>query len=197
METIIITGSAGSGKDTLADLIVSKMYNFKKITFSDLIIPEVSEAFLVSEKFIHENKYSKVVLRLASCHDANFIKTMMELGFGRDSFLTVLSILQYWGTEYRRKNNPDYFVDKLNAMLDKDYNWVIPGARYENDVTGIKSDKKTFACITESLFKKTGIGAHASEEFWKICHPDISLKNNGSITDLWVSFRDKYLAIYS
>jgi len=49
------------------------------------------------------------------------------------------SICQWWGTEYRRKQNEDYWVEKLLAKLDDENNlYVIDDVRFPNEANAIK-----------------------------------------------------------
>lgn len=122
MMLIGLAGSAGAGKDTVADYLVEQ-YGFTKFSFSDELYREVSAAFRVPVTDLQDRKLKEVqhyALRLRHCADADFRVMLRFIASQRgvppedaDGYMfSPRDILQLWGTEYRRHQDPDYWVKR-------------------------------------------------------------------------------------
>lgn len=117
-----MAGAAGSGKDAVADYLVQR-YGFVKFSFSDALYREVTAAFGLPDDSLLRDRETKEVesplLALENCADDDFA----ELLLANDSSplsMTPLSprqILQWWGTEYRRTQDPDYWIAQAEQWL--------------------------------------------------------------------------------
>lgn len=132
MQIIGLHGPARSGKDTIADFLVNK-YGMLKFAFSDALYREVTEAYGLRDEDMLRGAFSKEVdtttLSLAQCKDQGFVELAQKLILdGRtkeihavvDSMHVPLSprwVLQMWGTEYRRAQDPDYWVNKAHLFM--------------------------------------------------------------------------------
>lgn len=120
MMLIGLAGSAGTGKDTVADYLVAQ-HGFTKFSFSDALYREVSEAFGVpvaelQDRAKKERPHPKLVE--AYCKDPEFAK-IMRTATEWDTAAVVVHrwvaysprwVLQHWGTEYRRAQDPEYWL---------------------------------------------------------------------------------------
>lgn len=125
-----LSGAAGVGKDTIADYLVTR-YGFEKFAFSDALYREVVEAFgLKSEDILRDRATKELVqdaLCLGNCKDKEFISIVNAVLASKfpltqrydtlDLPLSPRQILQWWGTEYRRAQDPDYWVKKTAEWL--------------------------------------------------------------------------------
>jgi hypothetical protein len=123
-----LAGAAGSGKDSVADYLV-RCYGFVKFSFSDALYREVAEAFGLEDESLLRDRATKEVetgrLALGNCKQYEFVVRMAE--YSDDSVATYLAslkvphsprqILQWWGTEYRRAQNPNYWVIAADNWL--------------------------------------------------------------------------------
>lgn len=128
-----LAGHAGSGKDTVADYLVER-YGFIKFSFSDALYREVATAFgLESEDLLRDRatkeQYTEV-LALKNCTDEVFRQVAVQAldeehkrrGIGLFIYpegmgLSPRQILQWWGTEYRRAQDPDYWVNQAEDFI--------------------------------------------------------------------------------
>ena len=133
MMLVGLAGSAGTGKDTVADYLVAQ-HGFTKFSFSDALYREVSEAFGVSvEELQDREKKEQPHPRLVAhrCKDPGFFPIMFGAALNRgDEGATSPGymqfsprwVLQRWGTEYRRAQDPDYWLKQaalwVQAWLD-------------------------------------------------------------------------------
>ena len=120
-----LAGAAGSGKDTVADYLV-KRYGFIKYSFSDALYREVAEAFQVDEDMLRDREKKDTPspdLYLWTCTSKEFQVVMLaeleKLGaqFPSEQSCSPRQILQWWGTEYRRAQDPDYWIKKADEWI--------------------------------------------------------------------------------
>lgn len=123
MKMIGLAGPAGVGKDTIADYLVEK-YNFTKFSFSDALYEEVAQAFGIDKAALYERSAKEretPALQYWYCQDKTFQNLMFHLlteegvPFPMDKWLSPRWVLQRWGTDYRRAQDPEYWINK--AML--------------------------------------------------------------------------------
>lgn len=119
-----LAGHAGSGKDTVADYLCQQ-YGFIQFSFSDFLYAEISAAFGLDDESLLRGRETKEVqterLALNWCQDREFIGTVVGVlaAENENTFfplgempLSPRQILQWWGTEYRRKQDPNYWVNQ-------------------------------------------------------------------------------------
>lgn len=144
MQIIGLHGKARSGKDTIADYLVEQ-YGFVKFGFADALYKEVAEAFSVAPFFLQDvdtKDTPSELMRLWRCTDEAFkavalnklaedawardpgVATQLNekygvyLGFDHETNISPRWIMQVWGTEYRRAQNPDYWVEKASDWFE-------------------------------------------------------------------------------
>lgn len=160
MILIGLAGQARCGKDTVADYLV-RSYGFVKFAFSDALYFEVSQAFGVSIEFLRgESKdVESSLLALKNCMDSEFVRIAGPLVSAEnpDTFGTLEEfpisprrILQWWGTQYRRAQDPQYWIKKAAQFIDAVHEmaaypeqqqqyFVEVGTRFENEREFVKS----------------------------------------------------------
>ena len=124
MMLIGLAGSAGTGKDTVADYLVEQ-YGFTKFSFSDALYREVSGAFGITVCDLKDREKKERPHQLLTpddCKDSNFYDIMLRNGMHPVQQVSPRWVLQRWGTEYRRAQDPDYWVKQAalwtQAWLD-------------------------------------------------------------------------------
>jgi hypothetical protein len=152
-------GGKGAGKDTLANYLVTQR-NFVRIAFADALYQEVSKAFNVSIDFLQNRDTKELPLpemALDRCRDNNFTHCLAEeLGIvsilPTSQLFTELTkprsprqIMQWWGTEYRRKSKlygkDSYWLDQVMDVIAKPptTNFVVTHVRFSNEADLIES----------------------------------------------------------
>jgi len=154
LHTIGLTGPAGSGKDTVADLLCTHA-GAHKLAFADALRAEIVEAYCIEHIFLTRRETKErpmAALALSRCLDTAFIGRMLidhqqaDKGpLDLDAPRSPRQIMQWWGTEYRRTNNPDYWVSKAVQHI----RWlqqtlrprllVITDVRFENEAHMVRA----------------------------------------------------------
>lgn len=163
MRIILISGSAGSGKDTVGEILRDAYegdgYRVLVTHFADLV------------KYVATN----------------------FCGWNGVKDIAGRSVLQNVGTDIVRKWNEDYWVDFLVDMLSlfgSRYDYVlIPDARFPNEVSKIKEKwPDTIHLRVERRHFKTHLTdeqlRHESETALSSVMPDIWVHNDGDLVDL-------------
>ena len=118
-----LAGAAGSGKDAVADYLCQR-YGFVKFSFSDALYREVAAAFGLPDDSLLRDRETKEVpselLALEFCTDDEFVRVVQWFPGEPVAITDPISprqILQWWGTEYRRAQDPDYWIAQAEQWL--------------------------------------------------------------------------------
>ena len=124
-----LSGKKGSGKDTVADILCETLEAAPiKAAFADALYDEVSEYFGVSVEDLRRRQTKETPMeRLAfsQCRLSNFHAFALEHHTGPVAhYIDWLNqprspreALQMWGQEFRRDEDPDYWVKILEQRL--------------------------------------------------------------------------------
>jgi hypothetical protein len=119
MEIVALHAQPRAGKDTLANLLVDEGTHVR-MAFATALYQEVSRAYALAVDLLQDNLYKtrpQKSLALINCSDAAFRDLMVSKGFDLNEPLTSRQVLQYWGTEYRRASDNDYWIKRLREQL--------------------------------------------------------------------------------
>lgn len=193
LKIIGLTGFAGSGKDTVADILVSD-HGFVKFSFSDALYDEVAAAFGVSKRLLQdrvEKEEYQECLSLTNCDDGEFSAMVLRL---ENSMIDDLAesliaprkprdVLQLWGTEYRRAQDPNYWVARAQEFAAKPFydscaGLVNTSVRFDNEADWVSLAGEVW-CIRRP--GHDAINTHVSEKEQPAAKVIV---NDGSIEDL-------------
>jgi hypothetical protein len=183
-----LTGLAGSGKDTVAALLA--MRGFARYAFADALRKEVIHALADPgqiEAIAQTHPDLAAMLRAVTVNEV----------FAKPTPPAMRGLLQFWGTEYRRSQDPNYWVSKLMAQIDTDQAGHIPKQQYcgAPEFSAAISDVR-FPNEAEAIRERSGkiwriVGrggdagtAHASESGQSEIRADEHLMNDGTVYDL-------------
>lgn len=153
-QIIGISGKKRSGKDTLASLIAkNSLKEVERIAFADSLKEELAKACGVTVETIENNK------------------AQYRLG------------LQWWGTEFRRAQCRNYWLDrfreKVNASTAELI--VVPDVRFHNEADLVRELGGKVIRVTRPLADED---RHASEIEMDSYNFDTVVHNNGTVEDL-------------
>lgn len=189
-QLIILSGKAGSGKDTVADILVNLFHNkkIKRIALADRVK-------IISREFIH--LFTGTYLPLEYFYDQiEKEKERPELGFlwinNKKYIFTIRLALISIGTDILR----NYYDDKIwlnyikDNVLNQDYDiLIITDGRMPNEIEylrNINNHKTTIIKIIRNHenSKLDVVKNHASEKDINNLYSDIIIENNGTLKNL-------------
>lgn len=129
-QLIGLAGFAGSGKDTVADVA-----GWRKWPFAEPLRRELEQA--INSRQIDE------ILAVAPQSIASIVTEMAMSYRGGDVRLKptpthVRRLLQWYGTEFRRKQDPDYWVKAWSRGIPDAPVVAVTDVRFENEVQAVR-----------------------------------------------------------
>lgn len=121
MLLIGLSGPARVGKDSIADVLVVQ-HGFTRFSFSDALYKEVSKAFDVTIEELQDAATKEdptALLAISRSSDPTFIAAMAAIDEDLEAPRSPRWILQRWGTDYRRKQQADYWIQQADQWLAK------------------------------------------------------------------------------
>jgi hypothetical protein len=207
-----LLGVKGAGKDTAASVLVAER-QYRRIGFADKLYEEAAAAFKVTVAFMgnRDTKEKDLPeLSLQNCNDMAYVACVAHALQG-DQHLSAEQlaaprsprfILQYWGTEYRRRGLPgvyagddSYWLNTVKAaILDSPHtSFVVTDVRFLNEFNFVRNLGGILARVrrpaleaVEALERaKNGTAAHGSETELLTVSADVELSNpDGQLTVL-------------
>lgn len=175
---IAFSGRIGSGKSELAKICQNK--GFEKLYFALPLKQLVANLIHVGIEDINPLKNVEKKYKFTK-KDYIYLSNETNIPFEtiRDEMKnvklnTVRQLLQFIGTDIIRKYNPDWHVNKIKTMIDKDKNYVFDDVRFPNEL---------------KLIKELG------GDCWFIIRPIINNVSNhiSEISLTWKDFDDKVI----
>lgn len=191
-----LVGFAGSGKDSVGRVWIDQL-GFRQVSPSDGLYLEVSESFDVSIGFLQDRvtkEQASYMMALSRCQDKEFVRTVIDLEREKNPRLlwsvemnkprSPREILQLWGTEYRRVQDPLYWIKKMDESIQRlgEGPIVSTSIRFENEAKLIIDLGGLVVRVTRpGVFS---INDHVSEKYARegFCH--FELNNDGTLDDL-------------
>lgn len=157
MRLIGLAGPAGAGKDSAADHLVVQ-FGFIKYAFADPLYEEVADAYGVTVDSLQDRRTKEVPqarMSLSNCDNLDFVDIAFTDLVLTTKYLDCLTsdflarplspryVLQLWGTDYRRAQNENYWIDRARSFLKvfSDFGEtnncpgvLISGTRFRNEV---------------------------------------------------------------
>lgn len=205
-----LCGLAGSGKDTVAQLLATHL-RFSQLAFADALRAEVCQAYGIDLSVLTRRDTKETptpILALSRCGtDNGFAMALIEqlkwLEPGKsvkDEFSAPRSprqIMQWWGTEYRRAySGPDYWTRALKARVhiqqqSHQFRHVISDVRFANEAAAVRALGGVIWDIRRPGVKQQSI--HASDVDGSRFAPDLVIHNchdikhlQGVVTGAWL-----------
>ena len=127
MKILGLSGKMGTGKSTIANLIVENYgEGAKRRAFGDALKEEVSNEFCFPLEWCYFQKDRVVNVRIKQLEPP----------------VTIRRLLQYWGTEYRRAQDPEYWNIRMNEFIKNNEKktklLVIDDVRFRDEADFIK-----------------------------------------------------------
>lgn len=194
-----LAGRARAGKNTVAEILESIGPGFCQCAFADALRDEVIDAFKVSSDVFNNDDLKErkdPALAIIRCDDIEFIDRMTALGHNLITPRTPREIMQLWGTEYRRNQISDYWIDKLSLFIHEQIKcgtrkFVVTDVRFEDEAQLIKRMNGNVWLIQRDAADSKP-ARHRSEQINSISSIDKTIINNRDLFSLTCSV----MAIY-
>lgn len=164
---IALTGRAGSGKDLAAAML--GMVGYKRFGFADEVRREV--------------KYSLTwKMNLPKMPDLIFAHWLeVSDPWEKPASEPTRAVLQWWGTEYRRAQDPKYWIKKLESKVAEEPKVVISDLRFLNEADWIEKWGGVIWRVDRPGVPQM---THVSETELEQIKPDRVINNSGDLQQL-------------
>ena len=212
LQIIALTGLAGTGKDTAADILATHC-GFTKLAFADALRAEVQAAFNVPAELLTRRDLKEMhtaELALVECTDMGLIGALVRAAMAASTHAldyawieaprSPRQILQWWGTEYRRAQKINYWLEALRQSitqrhaLDGRSRFVITDARFENEAAMIRAMGGVVWQITRDGVQSVE-GQHASATDGTRLNPSVIIDNSSTLHSLREAVLGEWLAL--
>lgn len=201
MKIVAISGHAGAGKDTLADIIIlentwenSKYFQFKYPNKVDFIKKFLSNPSIVVnfcsdiQKVAFADKLKKVLSILTNTpvefwSDSVFKDAPNTANFRKKdgTLYTDRELLQIFGTEVGRNIDEDLWVKTLLDSLDDNGFYIISDLRFKNEAAALKELGAKLIRVNRASTQMSHSSENNLDDYPDF---DITIENDGTIEDL-------------
>ena len=191
-----LTGPMGAGKSTAAKYLAER-YGFIHLSFAEELRGELfwalsrpwSTAWMMARRGAIARAADLLALRVM--HRAN-----VRFGlWGKPTGALQRRLMQWWGTDYRRAESPDYWTDAMEERIrslveiDPAARIVIDDVRFPNEVALIcRRGGRVYRLLGGRCGGDAGIAGHVSESAIAGVRFRV-IGNNGSLEDLQACLR--------
>lgn len=199
-ETYILglSGPAGCGKDTVADLLVAHA-GFTKLAFAAPLKSEVACAFEIDSLYLSRREtkeHPMSCLALRRCLASGFVARMFMVfalqgqTLDLDAPRSPRQIMQWWGTDYRRYQRQGYWVQQTNSRISYllkqrlAQRIVVSDVRFADEADLVRTTLGGQLWQIERDGVELAQGSHVSETTGAAFRPDLILNNSQGIGHL-------------
>ncbi len=176
---LALCGRMRSGKDSIADYLIEE-FGYKKLSFAQALKEEVSKAVGCTVEEMNEEPLRS----------------------------QIRPVLQVWGTEFRRSQNPDYWVAKLRDKITDILEvapYVVTDVRFLNEISMLRNfgflvvnvdmDYDDVVDFLMALGKSESVAidllSHPSENEWQKAEFDVVVDSvMGDLPNLFSQIKD-------
>ena len=191
-----LAGHAGVGKDVIADYLVQR-YGFVKFAFSDALYWEVQQAYGLPDQMLLRDRETKEKLTEQlcgdNCNDYRFINVLKGFIDSGGTSLSPRQVLQWWGTEYRRAQQEDYWIKQAEEFVlaasqvhkypeHRPQHFVNTAVRFSNEQAWVHAWGGNVWHVRRDLVQ--AVSDHVSEERLPVLENEREIWNNDSIDRL-------------
>ena len=211
MRLVGLAGYAGVGKDTVARILAEE-HGFRPFSFSDTLYPEVSTAFGVDIGWLQDRAVKdspRPEMAFAASKEEKFADLAAHVVMGAKPGDTISLkryveefrlprtprlVLQLWGTEYRRAQDPAYWVKKAEEFVNRAWAPPLPfpslvntSVRFPNEVAFIRRCGGEVWNVVRHIERPND---HIAEKGLEESMIDRTILNTGTLDELRTLLRD-------
>lgn len=184
-----ITGKKGHGKDTLAQAIMAQDSSYQTMHFASLLKTMCQDIFNLRSAQIHDPKVKEEVIQPVVMDEylpAMIAITGLDLQRQNKVAYTPREIMQYFGTDYVRAAQNDYWVSRtLKSAKKRGGNVLLPDTRFLNEYEAVKAAGGKIIKVVRLGGPLSDVGAgHISETEMDQFVPDYTFRiSNGDLDE--------------
>jgi hypothetical protein len=174
-----ISGAFGTGKDEVAKILCER-YGYQRRAFADALKEEVARCLYHDQQIPDDlpDEISELMYGYKG-HPCKVWDKPTDCGMRR--------ILQFWGTEWRRAQDGDYWVKALSDAPRPRF-LVIPDVRFRNEAEWVRANGGQCWNVVRPCgfyeYEASAIKGHLSERDLAGYRFDRALLNSGTLEDL-------------
>jgi hypothetical protein len=176
-----LTGYMGVGKDAAAALLF--MLGFHRRAFADALRDEVASFLSRPGELEFPGFPEHMPLRLEELLQEYRLpvnRSIPDPVWQKPTPPAMREILQLWGTEYRRRQDPDYWTRKV--LFNLPAKTVISDLRFPNEAQAVRDKGGVIWRIVRRSVEATS--DHSSERLQENIKVDATIDNNGTLYQL-------------
>ena len=175
-----IAGKMGAGKDSIAEILCGH-FGFIRYSMADELKRECADA--LGRRVAPEGAPADICQVIER---DGFSPSMMWI---KPYGASIRRLAQWWGSEHRRTQDPDYWVSRMRYLLSATKSpVVIPDIRFENEaqlVRQLGGEVWLVRRLAADKSRDPAAHSHLSERFCdEYLNWDYSMRNDGTLDDL-------------
>lgn len=178
---IALTGKAGAGKDSVADVLAAE-FHFARTAFADALracVLDLDPLIPLTSSTEPEIAGDVDLMRLSEVVEA------YGWDHAKRSFPEVRRLLQRFGTEVVRERWPNAWTEIVaQKFLNTPHSWVVTDCRFVNEAEMVRSVGGFVVQIVRPDYEEAAAVGHASEAGLPTSLIDRTLVNDGNLLDL-------------
>jgi hypothetical protein len=170
---IALLGNPGSGKSSIGDALID-LAGGTRLSFADGVKEEAALVHAFAEGLYDEDRDT---IRIATRVREAVVKEMQDPE-KKDRYRR---LLQVWGTDFRRAENPQYWIEQWAKKFNKireGANIVVDDCRFPNEEVALRSNGFYFVRLLDGeTTRPQGAteAVHESESYWPKFVTDLDL----------------------
>ena len=162
------------GKDSVADVLVRR-YGFARRGFADALKDEVLDRL--------PRTLGAYLEHMMFLEDRADRRRRLVYGFKPP---LVRALLQEYGTEVRRADDPRYWVKKVAGWMEdcRPQQLVVPDVRFRNEIEFVRALGGRYVRVDRPGVEPVALDTHTSESELDGVEPDYVIHNDGTLEDL-------------
>lgn len=170
-----LVGKAGSGKDTVGQMIIDAIPAYERVAFADIMKESIAALFGITVDKVNKLKNGNGRIWL---YDGDRLITS----------LTMRSFLQRYGTEAHRDTiGENFWIDRLAEKIGNPFNYVFTDVRLQNEIDYVRMHD---GHIIHVVRPGQDVGDKHSTENTVVSGKKYTIVNNTTLKNLRLIVRD-------
>ena len=172
---IALLGNPGSGKSSIGEALID-LAGGERLSFASGVKEEAAKVLLATDPNLAP--FDRDGERTIEPRHVEAVVDRMNDPETKDEYRR---LLQVWGTDYRRAENPQYWIERWAARFNEireDSNIIVDDCRFPNEEDALRSNGFTFVMLEDgptTRVQDPEAAVHESESYWPLFDLDLQL----------------------